>query len=147
MFYVVAEHTYWQLAVRSSFSPECINIGQRAPYSRKWPKIRRFLVEMASNSCLHTCASNCSNVLRRSGMYLLSVRSSFSPECINIGQLAPYSRKWKFRLRHVTANTYWICLHIAECRSTLSLANSLADNLRRTVGSDSNEEKAVSYFD
>ena len=41
------------LSVRSSFSPACINIGQHAPCSRKWPKIRRFLVEMASNTCLH----------------------------------------------------------------------------------------------
>ena len=32
----------------------------------------------------------------------------------------------------------WVCLRIAECWSTLSLANSLADKLWRTVASDSN---------
>ena len=35
----------------------------------------------------------------------------------------------------------WICLRNAGCRSTLSLANSLADNLQRTVASDSNGRK------
>lgn len=41
------------LSVKSSLSSACINIGQRGPNSRKWHKIRRFLVKMASNPCLH----------------------------------------------------------------------------------------------